>query len=97
LSFKNFRPRDLLATEAQPTYFPATIRGADLSGMKPNIDNNGRVARGGLAVIFLLAGGCLIPEASVLAVIFILIGLFCAFEAWIGWCAVRACGVNTPL
>jgi DUF2892 family protein len=65
--------------------------------MKPNIDSKGRVARGGMAVIFLLAGGCLIPQTIALAAIFILIGLFCAFEAWIGWCAVRACGVKTPL
>jgi Protein of unknown function (DUF2892) len=65
--------------------------------MKPNIDSKGRVARGGTAVIFLLVGGCLISQTIVLAVIFILIGLFCAFEAWIGWCAIRACGVETPL
>jgi Protein of unknown function (DUF2892) len=65
--------------------------------MKPNIDSKGRVARGGMAVIFLLAGGCLIPQTIALAAIFMLIGLFCAFEAWIGWCAVRACGVKTPL
>jgi hypothetical protein len=65
--------------------------------MKPNIDSKGRAARGGIAVIFLLAGGCLIQETAFLATIFILIGLFCAFEAWIGWCAVRACGVKTPL
>jgi hypothetical protein len=65
--------------------------------MKPNIDERGRAARGGLAVIFVLAGGCLLPEASILAAVFIVIGLFCAFEAWVGWCAVRACGVKTPL
>ena len=87
----------MLATEAQPIYFSATIQSPHLPGMKPNIDNKGRVARGGIAVVFLLAGTCLIPEASVLAAIFVLIGLFCAFEAWIGWCAVRACGVKTPL
>ncbi len=52
--------------------------------MKPNIDNKGRVARGGLAAIFLLAGACLVPQAGLLAAIFILIGLFCAF----------ACGVK---
>ena len=97
LSFKNLRPRDLLATEAQPIYFPATIQIPYLSGMKQNIDSKGRVARGGMAAVFLLAGACLISEASVLAAIFVLIGLFCAFEAWIGWCAVRACGVKTPL
>jgi len=97
LSFKNLRPLDLLATEAQPIYFPATIQSPHLPGMKPNIDNKGRVARGGMAVVFLLAGACLMPEAPVFAAIFTLIGLFCAFEAWIGWCAVRACGVKTPL
>ena len=65
--------------------------------MKPNIDKKGRAARGGTAVVFLLAGACLIPNAAVLAAIFVLIGLFCAFESWIGWCAIRACGVKTPL
>ena len=65
--------------------------------MKQNIDNNGRVARGGIAVVFFLTGGCLSPQTRLLATIFILIGLFCAFEAWIGWCAVRACGAKTPL
>jgi hypothetical protein len=65
--------------------------------MKQNIYSKGRVARGGVAVIFLLAGGCLIPQTRLLAAIFIFIGLFCAFEAWIGWCAIRACGVKTPL
>jgi Protein of unknown function (DUF2892) len=65
--------------------------------MKPNIDKRGRVARGGMATVFLLAGASLVPETPVLATIFVLIGLFCAFEAWIGWCAVRACGVKTPL
>ena len=97
LSFKNLRLRDLLATEAQPIYFPATIQIPYLSGMKQNIDSKGRVARGGMAAVFLLAGACLIPEAPAFAAIFSLIGLFCAFEAWIGWCAVRACGVKTPL
>jgi len=74
-----------------------SCRNPTSSLMKPNIDKRGRVARGRIAVVFVLAGTCLIPQASVLAAIFILIGLFCAFEAWIGWCAVRACGVKTPL
>jgi hypothetical protein len=65
--------------------------------MKPNIDNKGRAARGGIAAVFLLAGACLIPQAGLLATIFILIGLFSAFEAWRGWCAIRACGFKLPL
>jgi hypothetical protein len=64
--------------------------------MKPNIDNKGRAARGGIAAIFLLAGACLVSQAPVLAAIFILIGLFCAFEAWRAWCAIRACGIKLP-
>ncbi|MBA3387299.1 MAG: hypothetical protein M3505_02135 [Verrucomicrobiota bacterium] len=59
--------------------------------MKPNIENKGRSARGGVAAIFLVAGACLIPEAGLLAAVFILIGLFSAFEAWRGWCAIHAC------
>ena len=64
--------------------------------MKRNIDDRGRAVRGGIAAIFLLAGGCLIPQTAVLATIFILIGLFSAFEAFVGWCAVRACGFKLP-
>jgi hypothetical protein len=65
--------------------------------LKQNIDNKGRAARGSIAVVFLLTGGCLVPASRLLGAIFILIGLFCAFESWIGWCAVRACGIKTPL
>lgn len=65
--------------------------------MKPNIDTKGRVARGGLAVIFLLAAACLVPYNGFLAVMFLAFGLFTAFEALRGWCAVRACGIKTPL
>lgn len=64
--------------------------------MKPNIDKKGRAARGGIAVIFLLAGVLLVAQAPVLAAIFILIGLFSAFEAWRAWCAIRACGIKLP-
>jgi hypothetical protein len=64
--------------------------------LKPNIDNKGRTVRGGTAVVFLLAGTCLVWQAPVLAIIFIVIGLFCAFEAWQAWCAIRACGFKLP-
>jgi hypothetical protein len=65
--------------------------------MKPNIDRRGRMARGGLGVLFLLAAGCLAPYAGLLALVFLLIGVFTIFEAYRGWCAVRACGIKTPL
>ena len=73
--------------------------------MIPNIDGRGRAvrARGGwilLSVAVLVAvlwprpwsvGGwvaVLSPAAG---------GLFMLFEARKGWCAVRACGIKTPL
>ncbi len=64
--------------------------------MKQNIDKTGRMARGGLSVIFLLAAGTLAPYSAPLAFIFLLVGLFTLFEALRGWCAVRACGIKTP-
>jgi hypothetical protein len=64
--------------------------------VKQNIDNRGRAACGGIAAVFLLAGGCLIPQTLALAVPFIAIGLFSAAEAWLGWCAIRACGFKLP-
>ena len=85
-----------LASATQGIYLIAATVNLHHSEMKPNIDNKGRAARGGIAAIFLLAGGCLIPQAGLLAAIFILIGLFSAFEAWRGWCAIRACGFKLP-
>ena len=70
-------------------------RTVSVPALRQNIDNTGRAARGGLAVLFLLAGGCLVPYNGTLAIIFLAIGLFSLFEAWKGWCAVRACGIKT--
>ena len=77
-------------------YLPGATLIPHHSKMKPNIDDKGRAARGGIAAVFLLTGACLMPQAGVLATIFILIGLFSAFEAWRGWCAIRACGFKLP-
>jgi hypothetical protein len=63
--------------------------------MKQNIDTKGRLGRGGLGILFLLGGGCLVPYHALLAALFLLIGLFTIFEALRGWCAVRACGIKT--
>jgi hypothetical protein len=64
--------------------------------VKQNIDASGRAARGGISVMFLLAAGVLAQQSRGLAIIFLVIGLFCLFEALRGWCAVRACGFRTP-
>jgi hypothetical protein len=33
---------------------------------------------------------------GILAVIFLVAGLFTLYEAAQGWCALRACGIKTP-
>jgi hypothetical protein len=64
--------------------------------MKQNIDSKGRLARGGLSLMLLLAAGCLVPVNGTLAIFFAVAGLFTAYEALKGWCAFRACGIKTP-
>ena len=72
----------------------APPRGFSFS-VKQNIDKQGRMARGGFGLLFLLVAGCLVPVHGTLALIFLLVGLFSLFESWQGWCAVRACGIKT--
>jgi hypothetical protein len=64
--------------------------------MKANIDKRGRLARGGVGILFLLGGAWLLSQNVVLAVLFFGCGIFALFEAYRGWCAVRACGIKTP-
>ena len=53
------------------------------------------MARGGFGIICLLLAACLIPHSRWLAFVFLMVGLFTLFEAFQGWCAVRACGIKT--
>ena len=63
--------------------------------MKQNINSGSRMARGGFGIICLLLAACLIPHSRWLALVFLVVGLFTLFEAFQGWCAVRACGIKT--
>ena len=67
--------------------------------MKPlfsrNIDNKGRLIRG-LGALALLAGAGFGFSVSVwLGIALTSSGVFVAFEALRGWCALRACGIKT--
>ncbi len=69
--------------------------------MKPlfsrNIDNKGRLVRG-LAALALLAGtGFGFAVSPWLGISLLASGVFLAFEALRGWCALRACGIKTKL
>ena len=63
----------------------------------PNIDNKGRIIRG-LGALGLLVGAGFGFSLSVwLGVVLLASGVFVAFEALRGWCALRACGIRTKL
>ena len=71
------------------------------NGMKPrfsrNIDNRGRLMRGALAAVLLMAAGLLGNRLPIVATMLVISAAFLAFEALRGWCAVRACGIRTKL
>jgi hypothetical protein len=71
-----------------------------------NIDERGRSVRrvGGVAVLVIgvaLLGVWAVPTGGVCAWLgsctLVGIGVFCVFEAWAGWCALRAMGMKTKV
>lgn len=69
--------------------------------MKPifsrNIDNKGRFVRGLGALALLVGAGFGFRFSVWLGWVLLASGLFVAFEAFRGWCALRACGIRTKL
>ena len=64
--------------------------------LKPNLDHRGRMARGVIGALCLIAG--IIVAGDVLwwvGLIFVVAGLFAIFEAISKWCVMRACGIKT--
>jgi len=69
--------------------------------MKPifsrNIDTKGRLVRGFGALALLVGAGFGFTFSAWLGVVLLASGVFVAFEALRGWCALRACGVRTKI
>jgi len=69
--------------------------------MKPsfsrNLDNRGRLVRGLGALALLVGAGFGFTVSAWLGGALLVAGVFVAFEAWRGWCALRACGIRTKL
>ena len=69
--------------------------------MKPlfsrNIDNKGRLMRGIMALALFVGAGFGFNVSVWLGVVLLASGVFVAFEALRGWCALRACGIKTKL
>jgi hypothetical protein len=63
---------------------------------RPNLDRPGRMARGVIGGLFLIAG--VIVGGDVLwwvGLILVAAGFFAIFEAMSKWCIMRACGIKT--
>jgi len=84
--------RALLATEKSSARFRAVS-----NFFRPNLKRTGRIARGVIGTLCLIAGIALVDVSLWLGLIFVAAGLFAIFEAVRGWCLIRACGVKTKI
>jgi hypothetical protein len=62
---------------------------------QPNISHRGRLARGVIGTLCLVAGIVVAGDFSLWGLILVAAGLFAIFEAAARWCVVRACGIRT--
>lgn len=63
----------------------------------PNIGRAGRIVRGLLGIVMVIAGLISSRHSVWLCLLLIGLGGFCLFEALRGWCLARACGIKTRL
>lgn len=63
----------------------------------PNLDRRGRIVRAVSGLALALSGLFIAYQVRWLGLILILAGIFMLFEAFRGWCLLRACGVKTRL
>ena len=64
---------------------------------QPNISHRGRMARGVVGALCLIAGIITVDFLLWLGLILVVAGLFAIFEAVARWCVVRACGIKTKV
>ena len=67
------------------------------SFFRPNIGRQGRLARGVIGTLCLIAGIVLVDYNLWLGLVFVVAGLFAIYEALAGWCLARACGIKTKI
>ena len=62
---------------------------------QPNLSHRGRLARGVIGALCLVAGIVIAGDYSLWGLIFVVAGLFAIVEAVTRWCVVRACGIKS--
>ena len=60
-----------------------------------NLDFRGRMARGVIGTLCLVAGIIVAGDYSLWGLVLVAAGLFAIFESIRGWCIARACGIKT--
>ncbi len=63
----------------------------------PNLERNGRLVRGVCGGLLLLGGIIAFKWSLPAAIILLCSAAFTLFEAFRGWCVMRACGIKTKL
>lgn len=64
---------------------------------QPNLKRQGRIARGVIGSLCLIAGIITVDFVLWLGLVLVAAGLFAIFESVRGWCLVRACGLKTKI
>ncbi len=64
---------------------------------RPNLSRQGRIARGVIGTLCLIAGIITVDYVLWLGLILVVAGLFAIYEALRGWCLARACGIKTKI
>jgi hypothetical protein len=62
---------------------------------RPNLDRQGRMARGVLGALCLIAGVIVAGDYTLWGLLLVIPGLFAIFESVSNWCIMRACGIKT--
>jgi membrane-bound ClpP family serine protease len=64
---------------------------------QPNLSHRGRMARGVIGALCLIAGIIVAGDYTLWGLILVVAGLFAIFESIRGWCLLRACGLKTKI
>jgi hypothetical protein len=67
------------------------------SFFSPNLERKGRIVRALGGAALLLAGIIVWPSSLWAGIVLLTSGTFMLFEAFRGWCLLRACGIKTKL
>ncbi|MBE7501860.1 MAG: hypothetical protein HS113_16460 [Verrucomicrobiales bacterium] len=65
--------------------------------LRPNLERPGRRVRAVMGGVLLVGSLPALTVHGLLALALAVAGAFALFEAWRGWCLVRACGLKTRL